>query len=78
MKTVFITGAAAGIGLATARDRSIDLSPEDIARSIDRAVQGNRVSYLVGNAAAHVWALLDKLLPEFLGVKLTAKISGNH
>jgi NAD(P)-dependent dehydrogenase (short-subunit alcohol dehydrogenase family) len=60
-----------------ASDRVVDLQPEDIAAAIDKAVRGNRVSYVVGSTA-RVWSLLDKLLPEFLRAKLTGKLLSSH
>jgi len=60
----------------TASERKIDLQPEDIAAAIDRAVNGSRISYVIGRAA-NIWALLDKFLPEFLRAKLTGRLITN-
>lgn len=41
----------------------INLQPEDVAETIQQAVEGRRTSYLMGGSTK-LWALLDKLLPE--------------
>jgi NADP-dependent 3-hydroxy acid dehydrogenase YdfG len=55
--------------------RDINLKPEDIAGAIEKAVSGRRISYVVG-APARVWAVLDKLLPEYLRMVLTRRLIG--
>jgi len=49
------------------------LQPEDIAVAIDKAVHGKRISYVVGGAARS-WGLIDRLLPESLRARLTARM----
>ena len=53
--------------------REIGLQPEDIAVAIDKAVHGKRISYVVGGAA-RIWGLIDRLLPESLRARLTARM----
>ena len=41
----------------------MDMEPEHVAESIQMAVEGNRIGYVLGTSA-RLWALLDKFLPE--------------
>lgn len=71
------TPMAHDVKMQAAADRKIGLQPEDIAAAIDKAVHGKRISYIIGGPAS-IWALLDKLLPEFLRAKLTGRLIGSH
>jgi NAD(P)-dependent dehydrogenase (short-subunit alcohol dehydrogenase family) len=42
---------------------SVDMQPEDVAASIQRAAEGKRMGYILGGSAK-VWGWLDKHLPE--------------
>ena len=57
--------------------QEIKLKPEDIATAIDKAVQGNRVSYVLGSFA-RLWAVLSKLAPEFLQVKMVQRLASDN
>ena len=41
----------------------INMEPEQVAESIQNAVDGRRVSYILGTSA-RLWSILDKFLPE--------------
>jgi NAD(P)-dependent dehydrogenase (short-subunit alcohol dehydrogenase family) len=41
----------------------MDMEPEHVAESIQMAVEGNRIGYVLGTSA-RLWAWLDKFLPE--------------
>ena len=45
------------------RKMVMDMEPEHVAESIQMAVEGNRIGYVLGTSA-RLWALLDKFLPE--------------
>ncbi len=57
--------------------QEIKLKPEDIAAAIDKAVQGKRVGYVVG-PLARIWAVLNKLLPEFLQIKMVQQLASDN
>ncbi|MDJ0879940.1 MAG: SDR family oxidoreductase [Halieaceae bacterium] len=61
----------------TTGESKISLTPDDIAAAIERAVNGSRVSYVLGDGAS-TWALLDKLLPERLRIALTRRLIGSQ
>lgn len=56
----------------TGSSQAISLQASDIAAAIDRAVSGNRISYVVG---AGIWPILDKFLPQSLRAKLVPAVN---
>jgi NAD(P)-dependent dehydrogenase (short-subunit alcohol dehydrogenase family) len=71
------TPMAHDVQAEAASERPIGLQPEDIAAAIDKAVHGHRISYVIGRAAS-VWALVDRLLPEFLRAAFTKRLLGRN
>lgn len=56
-------------------ERAIELTPEDVAAAIERAVNGNKIAYVVGRSAK-VWALADKLLHGLWRTAFTKRLLG--
>ncbi len=67
------TQMARDVQAGTTGEGAVTLTPEGIALAIEQAATGSRVSYVIGSAA-RVWALLDKLLPEALRIRLTRRL----
>ena len=55
---------------------SVDMQPEDVAASIQRAAEGKRMGYILGGSA-RIWGWLDKHLPEAGRRRLTRYLT-NH
>ena len=55
---------------------SVDMEPEEVAVAIQRAVEGKRTGYLLGNTS-RIWGWLDKHLPEAGRHKLVRYLT-NH
>lgn len=55
---------------------SVDLEPEHIAEAVQVAVEGKRVSYLLG-PSAKLWGRVNKILPEF-GRRRLARYLSNY
>ena len=53
----------------------LDLQPEDVALAVEKAVEGNRESYILG-AKSRAWSLADRLLPETGRRALARYLSG--
>ncbi len=67
------TPMAHAVTAAATQTKAVDLTPDDIAEAIDKAIHGNRVAYVVGREAK-LWAFIDKLLPESLRAWFTGKL----
>lgn len=69
------TPMAHDVTAAATTSKEVKLKPTDIAEAIDRAIHGNRVSYVVGGEAK-LWATITKVLPESLGTRFSGKLLG--
>jgi len=66
-------GDAVNAGYGDSRGR--DMSAQDVARAIHKAVEGDRDGYLLGGPA-RIWALLDSVLPDGARRALTRRLVG--
>ena len=55
---------------------SVDMEPEEVARAIQRAAEGNRTGYVLGTSS-RIWARLDKHLPESARRRLTRYLTSH-
>ena len=58
-----------------AEKMAMDMQPEDVALAVQKAVEGDRESYILGGKS-RAWALADRLLPETGRRALTRYLSG--
>lgn len=60
---VVATAMGDAVNAGYGSSRGYDMSAEEVARAVERAVHGNKDGYLLG-IAAKAWALLDNILPN--------------
>ena len=63
------------VSAQTGQKLGSDMQPDYVARAIEKAINGSRVSYVLGTPTK-VWALLDKWLPEFVRRKMVGYLAG--
>lgn len=66
---------AMGHEVASKLGQATNMEPEEVARAIQKAVEGKRISYLLG-ATTRLWGLIDSFLPEWGRMVLVRKLTG--